>query len=106
MAYVYILKNKQSRYYTGITELKVDKRLERHNKGDVFSTKLGRPWELIHFEFYRTLKEARDREKQIKNWKGGNAFKKLVSKAAGSANGRPHDSESCNPGSNPGPAAL
>lgn len=44
-------------------------------------------------------------EKKIKEWKGGNAFKKFLSKIAGSSNGRTMDSESINPGSNPGPAA-
>ena len=79
--------------------------MERHNKGDVLSTKLGKPWKLIYFEEYKDYKEARCREKQIKSWKGGNAFKKLLSRTAGSSNGRTQDSESCYLGSNPSPAA-
>ncbi|MBI2074794.1 MAG: hypothetical protein HYT83_03090 [Candidatus Levybacteria bacterium] len=35
-------------------------------------------WRLIHKEEYSSLAEARRREKQIKSYKGGNAFKKLI----------------------------
>lgn len=106
MPYLYVLKNNNNRYYIGITSLSIDERLERHNCGSVASTKVYKPWIIIHQEFFKTLMEARDREKLIKSWKGGSAFKKLVSKAAGSSNGRTLDSGSSNLGSNPGPAAL
>lgn len=42
------------------------------------STKLGSPWQLIHFEDYQDMAEARKHERQIKSWKGGNAFRKLL----------------------------
>ena len=106
MVYVYILKNKNAKFYTGITSLSPEDRLVRHNNGEVFSTKFGKPWRIIYFEEASTMKEARKREKQIKSWHCGNAFKKLLFKAAGSANGRPMDSESMNLGSIPSPAAL
>ena len=106
MACLYILKNQKNKYYIGITGLPLLDRLQRHNKGDVYSTRYGRPWKLIFSEKFNNLKEARDREKQIKSWKGGNAFKKLISKAAGSSNGRTLDSGSSNLGSSPSPAAL
>ncbi len=88
MSYLYILKNKNGKYYTGITNIDPEKRLQRHNKGDVYSTKFGKPWQLIYIETFGTLKEAREREKQIKSWKGGNAFKKFLTRTAGSSNGR------------------
>ena len=106
MVYLYILKNKFSKHYIGITGLNPVRRLERHNKGDVASTKNHKPWELIYFEEIGNFKEARNLEKKIKGWKGGNAFKKFLSKAAGSSNGRTSDSESEYLGSNPSPAAL
>ena len=44
---VYILySQKRSRYYIGQTN-NIEKRLERHNKGLVPSTKGGSPWQLI-----------------------------------------------------------
>ena len=104
--YLYILKNEAGGYYIGITSLNVTERLKRHNKGDVFSTKTWRPWTIIHVEDFQNFKDARVKEKQIKNWKGGNAFKKFISRAAGSSNGRTADSESANLGSIPSPAAL
>ncbi len=106
MPHLYILKNNSNNHYVGITKLEPKERLKRHNKGYVYSTKKKRPWAIIHTEFFNILKEAREREKQIKSWKGGNAFKKLVSKVAGSSNGRTMDSGSINLGSNPSPATL
>lgn len=81
-------------------------RLDRHNKGDVYSTKFGRPWYIIRLEEFKGYKEARKREKQIKSWHGGNAFKEFLNKAAGSSNGRTPPFEGGYPGSNPGPAAV
>ena len=106
MAYLYILKNRKNRYYTGITTLEPKQRLERHNQGEVYSTKFGKPWKLIYIEIFKTLQGAREKEKQIKGWKSGNAFKKFLSIAAGSANGRQVASGAINLGSNPSPAAL
>ena len=78
MAYLYILKNSGNKYYTGITEVEVEDRLMRHNKGDVKSTKLSKPWHVVYVENFTSMAKAREREKQIKSWKGGNAFKKLI----------------------------
>ena len=103
--FVYILENREKKHYIGITELDLLVRLNRHNAGDVYSTKWGKPWELVYTETFENYFEARKREKQIKSWHGGNALKKLLAKAAGSANGRPSDSGSEYLGSNPSPAA-
>ena len=78
MAYVYILENSDGRHYIGITGLDPAARLTRHNMGHVSSTKNYRPWHIIHTAELQSLQEARDREKQIKSWKGGQAFKKLI----------------------------
>ncbi|MBU1180378.1 GIY-YIG nuclease family protein [Patescibacteria group bacterium] len=78
MVYLYLLKNISGRYYIGITKLDLNERLKRHNAGDVMSTKPYRPWELFYFEAYDSYKEARVHEKQIKSWKGGNAFKNFL----------------------------
>ena len=60
----------------------------------------------MYFEKYNTYEEVRLREKEIKSWHGGNAFKKLIGKTAGSSNGRTHPSGGWYLGSNPSPAAL
>jgi len=98
MSYLYILQNSSKNYYIGITNLTVEKRLKRHNNGDVFSTKFYRPWRVIYKKYFPTLKQARISEKRIKSWKGGNAFKKFLLKIARSSNGRTAVSETVNLG--------
>jgi putative endonuclease len=40
--------------------------------------KLFRPWVIVYKESFETKTEARKRENQIKRYKGGQAFKKLL----------------------------
>lgn len=78
MYFVYILKSKlNNRYYIGHAS-NLDVRIERHNKGYVKSTKAYKPWELVYKEGYETKNDAYKREMQIKSYKGGEAFKRLV----------------------------
>ena len=104
--YLYILQNSLGKHYTGITKLEPKTRLAKHNRGGVQATKFGRPWELIRVERYHDYQTARNRERQIKGWHGGNAMKKLLRRAAGSSSGRTSAFGAEYPGSNPGPAAL
>ena len=105
MVYIYIIKSGvDGSYYVGITK-DINRRLDNHNRGEVKSTKQKRPFTIIYKEEFEDYFFARKREKQIKSWKGGNAFKKLLAGAAGSSNGRTRDSESRYLGSNPSPAA-
>ena len=66
MAHLYILENKDKKHYIGITNFLPEKRLEVHNKGKVYSTKLNKPWHIIYLENFDSLETARVREKQIK----------------------------------------
>jgi putative endonuclease len=76
--YVYILRSlKDSKYYIGETH-DVEARLLFHNSGRQRSTKNRIPFVLILVEQFETRDAALAREKQIKSWKGGNAFKLLV----------------------------
>ena len=80
MYQVYInYSKKHDRYYIGSTE-DAEERLEDHNKGKVRSTKGYMPWENLYIEDYKTRQEAYRRERQIKSYKGGEAFKRLVNK--------------------------
>ncbi|MFA6909451.1 MAG: GIY-YIG nuclease family protein [Patescibacteria group bacterium] len=75
---VYILQNtKTNRFYIGHTFNLVD-RLRRHNRGRNISTKGDGQWILQHKEEFPTKQEAYKREMQIKSYKGGEAFKKLI----------------------------
>ena len=104
--YIYILCNKVGKHYVGITKLDPEKRLLRHNRGEVYSTKFGIPWQVVYFEKHNNYREAREKEKQIKSWHGGNAFKKFLHITAGSSSGRTSAFGAEYPGSNPGPAAM
>ena len=74
---VYILQSQKNHsYYIGHAK-DLDVRLKRHNGGKVTSTKSRRPWIVVYRESYNTKQEAYKRERQIKSYKGGEAFKKL-----------------------------
>ena len=78
MYYVYILKSlKDNRYYIGSTS-NVEKRLAFHNSGRQRSTKSRIPFVLVYTEEYNDRSQAEKREKQIKSFKGGEAFKALL----------------------------
>ena len=88
MPYLYILKSlKDNNLYVG-TATDLDKRIEKHNKGYVRSTKHRKPLKLVWKKHFNTLSEARKQEWQLKYtpW-GGKLKKELVSKSAGSSNG-------------------
>ena len=76
--WVYILKSdKDHRFYIGSTS-DVQARLKFHNSGLQRSTKNRIPFILIYSEELLSKTEALKREKQIKSWKGGNAFRNLI----------------------------
>ena len=78
MYFVYILKSLTVlRYYIGSSE-NVARRLSDHNSGKVKSTKAYKPWEVVYLEKFNIKSDALKREKQIKSYKSGNAFKKLL----------------------------
>lgn len=75
---MYIIQSlKDKKYYIGSTH-DVECRLAYHNAGKQRSTKSRIPFILIYSEVFSTKAEAEKREKQIKSYKGGNAFKKLI----------------------------
>ena len=78
MYYVYILKSlRDNKYYIGSTT-DIDKRLAFHNAGLQRSTKNRTPFILVYSEVHPNRRAAEMREKQIKSYKGGNAFKQLL----------------------------
>jgi len=76
--YVYILKSlKDGKFYIGETA-DVQNRLDFHNAGLQRSTANRIPFVLVLFETFEDSTSALRREKQIKFWKGGQAFKNLI----------------------------
>jgi putative endonuclease len=76
--YVYILQSqKDSGFYIGYsTDLKV--RLTKHAKGDVISTRLRRPFNLIYYEFFINENDAKAREKFLKSGYGREQLKSIL----------------------------
>ncbi|MFH1608867.1 MAG: GIY-YIG nuclease family protein [Patescibacteria group bacterium] len=78
MWYVYILKSVQgNKYYIGCSN-NIERRLLEHNKGYNTATVKDKPWKVVYCEKFNNQKEAYLREKKIKSYKSGNAFKKLL----------------------------
>jgi putative endonuclease len=76
--FVYILKSStNSRYYIGYPS-NISQRVSQYNSGKNKSTKHGIPWKLVYSETFGDKKSAWLRERQLKSYKGGEAFKKLV----------------------------
>ena len=68
--YVYILYNKHKNFiYIGYTE-DLKQRFQEHNNGFSKSTKGYIPLELIHYEAFKNIKDAKRREKYLKLNKG------------------------------------
>lgn len=68
--FIYILECSDSTLYVGSTN-NLERRLDQHNnsKWGAHYTKIRRPVKLLYSETFNTLKEARQRESEIKSWK-------------------------------------
>jgi len=68
--YVYVLHNLPKKFiYIGYSEdLKI--RFQSHNKGENKSTKAYIPLELIHYEAYKSIRDAKRRETYLKSNRG------------------------------------
>ena len=76
--FVYVLRSKRDgQYYIGSAE-NVTRRLSQHNRGKTRSLKHRRPLELVYVERFEGSEQARKREKQLKSFKGGEAFRRLL----------------------------
>lgn len=76
--YVYVLYNKSKNFiYIGYSE-NLKQRLIEHNSGKVKSTKHYKPLDLIFYEAYRNMKDAKRREKYLKTNKGKTALATML----------------------------
>ena len=67
--YLYIIKCKDGKLYTGITN-DLKRRLQQHNRGQGCRFTRGRsPVKLLHNEIYPSIEAALKRETEIKGWK-------------------------------------
>jgi putative endonuclease len=79
---VYILLNRsKTRTYTGVAA-DVDKRLKKHNDGKVPSSRPYCPYNLIHVEAFRSLKEARQKERFYKSTTGRRRLHEIINRVS------------------------
>ena len=68
MFYVYVIKSLKSDWvYTGYTN-NLKRRFGEHNAGKNISTKHKAPFDLIYYEAYRSMSDAKYRESQLKRF--------------------------------------
>ncbi|MBI2984801.1 MAG: GIY-YIG nuclease family protein [Candidatus Kerfeldbacteria bacterium] len=78
MFYVYLIESQLDGYwYIGFTT-HLNKRVAKHNRGEVTSTSSRKPWRLIYAEFYRNKSDALGREKFLKCGAGLRFLKKQL----------------------------
>ena len=78
MYYTYVLKSKiDGKLYLGYTE-NLKRRFTEHNAGEVASTKPRRPFELIFYESFKDIKDAKRREKYFKTTKGKSSLYQIL----------------------------
>ena len=82
MRYVYIIENSSGQRYIGIAS-DLEERLKKHNQQGSRWTRYKGPWHLIHKESCQGKQDALLRERKIKSYKGGEAFKQLIKKQYG-----------------------
>jgi len=76
--YVYILKSIHYNFlYIGFTE-NLRQRFSEHNSRKSQSTKAYAPFELIHYEAYKNIKDAKRREEYMKTNRGKTTLKTML----------------------------
>jgi putative endonuclease len=76
--YVYVLHNPLKKFiYIGYSE-SLKQRFQEHNSGKVKSTKHYKPLNLIFYEAYRKMSDAKRREKYLKTNKGKTALTTML----------------------------
>ncbi|MBU4310833.1 GIY-YIG nuclease family protein [bacterium] len=82
MYYVYVIWNEEAKkYYIGQTN-NLEKRISQHNNSNSAYSKYTKQykglWALVYFEEYLTRKEAKKREKYLKNRSGREFIKNKI----------------------------
>lgn len=78
--YVYVLQNLSKNFiYIGYSE-DLKSRYASHNKGENKSTKSYIPLELLHYEAYKSIEDAKRRELYLKSNRGRTTLKTMLKK--------------------------
>ncbi|GEM_PF-756917 len=83
MAIVYVLKSRRNgKRYIGCTSKRVEVRLKEHNSGSNQWTRQNGPFDLVYYEEFVCVKEARQRERFLKSGQGRKFLDKITSPVA------------------------
>ena len=82
MFFVYVLRNKEKKLYVGYTK-NLEQRIREHNSNHNGHTGKG-DWECVYYEAFLDERDARARERQLKN--NGNAKRWLKERIRNSMN--------------------
>ena len=82
-AYTYVLKCSDGNMYIGSTD-DLRRRVREHNEGECADTSKRLPVELVYYEACRSLRAAREREKQLKTGFGRGYLRKRLRSEFGS----------------------
>jgi putative endonuclease len=77
MYIVYVLQDKEGKYYKGFTN-NLARRFSEHKSGQTKSTKDMCDLKIVYTEEYKTLSEARAREVYLKTASGRRFLKKIL----------------------------
>ncbi len=78
MYYVYVLKSQvDGKLYIGYTT-SLRNRLQKHQYGEVLSTSPRRPFDLIFYEGYKNMEDAKRREGYLKTSKGKSSLRMML----------------------------
>lgn len=75
MFYVYVLQSiSTNELYFGYTN-NLKRRLQEHNKKQVFATQKKAPWSLVYYEAFQSQQDATNREHKLKRF--GSSYSQL-----------------------------
>ena len=77
MSCVYILKNKKQRFYVGST-LDLERRIKQHKNGHTYTTRKLGNFELVFYQKFDNIKQAREIETKLKKLKRKDYIKKII----------------------------
>jgi len=77
MSYVYILKNKNNRFYIGSTT-DLERRIKQHGYGHTYTTRRLGNFELVFYQKFDNMKHAREIEMRLKKLKRKDYIEKII----------------------------
>ena len=79
MAWFCILHSEDlDRFYIGSTEMLPEERLKKHLTNHSGFTAGAKDWTIVFNQEFESTAKARNREKQVKNWKSKTMIQKLI----------------------------